>query len=146
LRRLRQYCWGVLAIVALGTAASCSKDPFQEYAERLPRRFVVARKGYILDEHEPGVVHDDAVAYTADAGARSFNFKSGTVVRHLFVGTTDNFAALPADERRETVAVADGALRFIARLQKQQPALSDTDRQHRDVLNAFIAAASGHGK
>jgi hypothetical protein len=134
LRRLRQYCWGVLAIVALGTAASCSKDPFQEYAER------------ILDEHEPGVVHDDAVAYTADAGARSFNFKSGTVVRHLFVGTTDNFAALPADERRETVAVADGALRFIARLQKQQPALSDTDRQHRDVLNAFIAAASGHGK
>jgi hypothetical protein len=37
----------------------------------------VARKGYILDEHEPGVIHDDAIAYIADAGARTFDFKRG---------------------------------------------------------------------
>ena len=141
MRRLKQWRCGVLVVIAVAMTASCSKDPYEAYAEHLPRRFVVARKGYLLDEHEVGVIHDDAVAYTADAGARTFDFKSRTILRHLYVGTTENFTSLPADEWREAISVANGALTFIARLEKKQRVLSDIDRRHRDLLNAFVIAS-----
>src|SRR5215472_17286588 len=70
--------------------------------------------------------------------ARTLDYKSETVLRNLFVGSRESFASCSTDERREIVALANGALTFVARLEKKQRGVSDIDRSHRDVLSGFV--------
>jgi len=107
--------------------------------KNLPRRFQIGGNGYVLNEQEPGVIDDDAIVYTADAGARTFNFKTRTVLRHRYVGRQESFASLPQDERKETEKLARGALEFVRRLEARERRLSDVDQQHRELLRAFLA-------
>ena len=133
---------GLVALfITLAITASCSRDSaLESRAKDLHRRFQISGKGYLLNEKEPGVIDDDAIVYTADAGARTFNFKTRTVLRHFYVGRWEEFDALPPDERRETRDLANGALDFISRLEKQQQHLSEVDHQHREILKAFLAS------
>ncbi len=114
------HCGLVALCIACAFAVSCSRDPFEARVKDLPRRFQVGGKGYIISEQEPGVIDDDAVAYTADAGARTFNFNTRTVLRHLYAGRWDTFDSLPPDELRETEDLANGALDLIRRLERRQ--------------------------
>ena len=95
-RKRRSHRRIIALFISLVFAASCSKEnPFEAQVKNLPRRFQISGKGYLLNEQEPGVIDDDAIVYTADAGARTFNFKTRTVLRHLFVGRWETFASLP---------------------------------------------------
>ncbi len=120
-------------------AASCSRDSFEARVKELPRRFQVNGTGYIISEQEPGVIDDNAIAYTADAGARTFNFNTRTVLRHLYVGRWESFDSLPQDERREVKDLANGALGYIHGLERRQRRLSEVDQRHREILRAFLA-------
>jgi len=134
----------VAVAIAVMWLTSCSKEPLVDDRIRdMPRRFVVGGRGYLISEQEAGIVEDDAVAYTADAGARSFDYQTRTVLRHLFVGRWENFDALPADERSEIKTIASAALDYIRRLEIRQHYLSAVDKQHREILKAFLAAPAG---
>jgi len=139
-RKRRSHRRIIALFISLVFATSCSKEnPFEAQVKNLPRRFQISGKGYLLNEQEPGVIDDDAIVYTADAGARTFNFKTRTVLRHLFVGRWETFASLPQDERKETENVAKGALDFIRRVETTQHRLSDVDQRHRELLRTFLA-------
>lgn len=130
-------CWPFV-LIAFVLAASCSRDPYEASVKNLPRRFLVSGKGYILDEKRPGLIDDDATVYTADAGARTFDFNARTVLIHLYVGKREPFADLSRDKLRELRDVANGALAYIRRLEQQQKPLSEVDRLHRELLTEFL--------
>ncbi len=145
-RMVTAHRWLAALPIALAFAVSCrTENPLEAKLKNMPRRFVVNGKGYLLDEQQPGVIEDDAVVYTADAGARIFNFSARTVLRHLFVGKWDDFASLPANEREELKDIAGGALDFLRRLEQHQRQLSNADEQHRAILQAYVAGQSRAG-
>jgi hypothetical protein len=88
-----------MLLVVIEAAAACSRATFEEQlgdrAKALPRRFEVNGRGYLLNDQQAGVVDDDSVSYTADAGARTFHFDSRIVVRHFFAGTSESFDSIP---------------------------------------------------
>jgi hypothetical protein len=139
--RIPEWHGGIVALlIALAFSVSCSREnPYEARVKNMPRRFQVSGRGFLLNEQEPGVIDDDAIVYTEDAGARTFNFKTRTVLRHLFVGRWDEFDSLPPDERREVKALASGALDFIGTLEKRQNRLSEVDQRHRVLLRTFLA-------
>jgi hypothetical protein len=135
--RLKFYR-GLFVLISLVFAASCSRDPYEAMVKNLPRRFVVNGKGYILDKKRPGLIDDDAAVYTADAGARTFDFNSRTILTHLFVGKREPFSTLSSDDIKELRNVAKEALACIGRLGRQQNHLSEVDRLHRELLMEFL--------
>jgi hypothetical protein len=119
---------------------SCSRDdPYKAQVRNFPRRFEVKGKGYLLSETEPGQIDDDAIVYLSDGGARTFDFETKTVLRHLFVGTRVDFASLPTDERTEIGSIVNGALDFIRNVEKRHHGLSAIDQRDRELLTAFLA-------
>ncbi|HTY23031.1 MAG TPA: hypothetical protein VMC85_07865 [Desulfomonilaceae bacterium] len=130
--------WEPFVLIVLVFAASCSRDPYEAMVKNLPRRFLASGKGYILDEKRPGLIDDDAAVYTADGGARTFDFNARTVLTHSYVGKRALFATLSADEVRELRDVANGALAYIRKLEKRQNRLSEVDRLHRELLTEFL--------
>jgi hypothetical protein len=128
----------IIIFAALVFTQACSKDPYESMVKDLPRRFQVNQKGYILDERHPGVIDDDAVVFTADAGARTFDFGTQTILFHLYVGRWQEFATLKPEEVQEAKTVAKGALDFISRLEKKQGKLSEVDQWHREILTTFL--------
>jgi hypothetical protein len=136
----RSHCGLYALFISLVFVTSCSRDPFTEHLKDHPRRFEVGGKGYILSEQEPGVIEDDKILYTADAGARTFNFGEKTILTQLFVGNWKNFDALTPDERKETENIARATLAFISRQEIKRRSLSEVDLQHREILKAFLAS------
>ena len=90
---------------------------------------------------EPGVIHDDAVRYTADAGARTFYYAHEKLLRHLFVGRWEDFGSLTPPEKQETTDIAITVLGLIQRAESKKQHVSDVDEQHRRILTAFVAKA-----
>ena len=123
--------------MVLALAASCSRNSLKARVKDVSRRFEVNGRGYILSEQEPGAIEDDATVYTADAGARTFNFRSRMVLWHLFVGRWESFDSLPPAERKEVQDLANGALAFIRKLEKKRRLL-EIDQRHRDILLGFL--------
>jgi hypothetical protein len=138
MRISRLHCELMALVVGSALQVSCSRNAFEGGPRDIPRRFEVKGHGYILSAQEPGVIDDDSVVYSADAGARTLNFKARTVLRHLFVGRTESFDSLPPTERREGEDLANGALAFIDKLEKRRRLL-EIDPRHREILQAFLS-------
>jgi hypothetical protein len=136
--------FGLFVVIAVQLfAISCSRrDPFEKYVKNVPGRFKVNGRGYILSDKEPGVIDDEAIVYTADAGARTFRFATLEVFRHLYVGHWETFDSLRPDERREAGEIARGAVAYINGLERRQDRLSMVNRLHRDLLKSYLAITS----
>jgi hypothetical protein len=145
LRVSRRECELVALVIAFGLAVACSRNSFETRVKDIPRRFEVKGQGYILSEREPGAIDDEAMVYTADAGARTFNFKTRTVLRHLYVGRWESFDSLPTEERKEVEDLASGALAFIHKLEKGRRLL-EVDQRHREILRTFLAERLGQSQ
>lgn len=142
MKRCNGHCALFILIIFM---ASCSRDPFEEQIRNHPRRFELNGKGYILSEQEPGRIEDDLALYTADAGARTFKYGERMLLTQLYVGRWEAFDSLTPAERKETVDLAKAALTFIGRLERRHRNLSEIDRQHREILSAFLENRSDKG-
>jgi hypothetical protein len=135
-----KYCGLVVVFVAQFLIFSCSKsDPFEQRVKSVPNRVKVNGRGYILSENKPGIVDDDSIMYTADAGARTFNFETARVFRHLYVGQWQRFDSLPPDERRELREIARGAVSYIDNLEREQGRLSIVNQLHRSLMKRHLS-------
>jgi hypothetical protein len=114
------------------------KTELERRLNNMPRRFKVHENGYILSDTDPGVIFDDAVTYSADAGARTFYFADRRVLRNYFVGTWHSFESLPSPEQEEVDRIAGAAISFVDQLQRRKPPLSEVDQQHRELLRRFL--------
>lgn len=124
--------------ISVAVMISCSKhSPTTQ--DNLTRHFNIKGKRYILNAHEPGVIYDDAVRYTADAGARTFYYADKQLLRHLFVGRREDFGSLTPLEKQETLDIANAALELIQSTGSKDYHLSSVDQQHRRILAAFVA-------
>jgi hypothetical protein len=138
MRIKRWHCGRRTLLIVIVFVASCSRDPFKEQVNGHPRHFEFNGKGYVLNEQEPGVIEDDLVLYTADAGARTFKYSERIVLTQLYVGKWDSFASLTPAQHKETEDLAKSALSFIQRLEQKRNSLSAIDLQHREIFNAFL--------
>ena len=139
----RRKCATALVVTFIASTISCTRQSIPLPAAnasqpgQVPGQFSVKKKLYILSQSRPGIIEDDSVRYTADAGARTIDFGTHKVLRDLFVERVDAFLALGPDEQRELSEVASGALEFIQQIEKEQ-ALSGLNQEHRRILLAFL--------
>jgi hypothetical protein len=106
--------------------------------QNIPGQFESHGRRYLLTD-KSGVIDDDAVRYTADAGARTFDFNTKELFRNGFVGTAHTFASLKPAERQEARDVAQAAVRFIGHLKQPIPPLY---REHERALRSYLANLS----
>jgi len=126
-----------LALLGIVATAGCANQTSKTPPNQFPGLFKVKQKSYIFSREEAGVIHEEAVYQTSDAGAKSFHYEDEKVLHHLFVGQWEDFAAFDSNERQEVLDVAAAALDLINEREKAHGSLSASDQRHRAVLSAF---------
>ena len=96
------------------------KDSFDTRVKTLPHFFRFGQNEYLISDTEPGIIEDAFIAYTADAGARTIDYKTQKLVRHLYAGALLNFRDLPTSEQSELLDTAKGALALLSRIEKER--------------------------
>ncbi len=139
-----RLCACVVGVFVILGTLSCTRSPESPATgnENVPGQFEVRGRTYILSQKDPGIILDDSVRYMSDGGSRTFDFVHETVNRQLFAGRQDRFDVLGTDERQELLDVANGALTFIHRIEKER-SLSALDQSHRQILAAFVRFSRG---
>lgn len=128
-----------LVIVLVASLLSCrTGDAMQYRTQDAQGLFVANGKRYVLDPARPGVIHDADVISSADAGARSFDFSTRRVWRHLYVGRFENFGAIADSEKEEINGIVRGALHYLNNLKEREGGISDVDERHRVVLETYL--------
>lgn len=123
-----------------GIMVSCAKA-WHSTQDDIQGRFELKGRRYILSPDKPGVIYDDAVRYTAGAGARTFYYADEYLIRHLFVGRRANFGSLTLQEQQETTDIANAALELIKNTGNRDQDPSNMNQLHRRILTAFLARA-----
>jgi hypothetical protein len=120
-----------LALLSVLTLASCSRQWSIPKEPEIPGSFAVNGKRYITRLDAPGVVDDDAVRYSADAGARSFYFQDRKLLRNLFVGRWDDFDSLEPAELEETRGIAKTAIALLEQCERSGKPLPKSPKSAR---------------
>jgi hypothetical protein len=126
---------GLLLPLLLIAPGACSRSPRQVAGDQFELRGEV----YTLSP-EPGVILGPEPA-CCDFFRYTFYFTSGQISSSGgFAGrSTLDWDSLRRVDREQMATIAESAVRFLDRLEKDQSRLSEVDQLHRRILRGFLA-------